>query len=302
MYLRHIKRLLGRGLERAAEALAVALLRAMRLIERPQAMGLPEQALNNPLHVLVIVAHPDDETLALGGTLARHIARGDHVTIAVITNGKASRAGGLSPEVMGQRRAEELRAAVNALGGATLLHLALDEGPWDNDLAAERLRDVAHRADLLYTHSPVDFHPDHARAARLTALLARPGQRILIVQTQTLLTPILINRRVPLSPAEADAKAAASALHLTQRGTVAAIQRQDRQIQRCYRQGPQEVFWEVTHDGFQGLLTAVPQAPDNPPFRGMRLRGFHDPLAVLAGTHLRWHFRRAVEAAHQHRS
>jgi len=39
------------------------------------------------LQVLVIAAHPDDETIGAGGTIARHVARGDQVYWCVVTQG-----------------------------------------------------------------------------------------------------------------------------------------------------------------------------------------------------------------------
>ena len=36
--------------------------------------------------VLVVAAHPDDELLGLGGTIARHVSYGDEVTIALIAD------------------------------------------------------------------------------------------------------------------------------------------------------------------------------------------------------------------------
>ena len=40
-------------------------------------------------NVLAIGAHPDDVELGCGGTLAKHVARGDRVTLLVITRGEA---------------------------------------------------------------------------------------------------------------------------------------------------------------------------------------------------------------------
>tara|TARA_B100001750_G_scaffold181686_1_gene150284 strand:+ start:3510 stop:4220 length:711 start_codon:yes stop_codon:yes gene_type:complete len=43
------------------------------------------------LNVLVIVAHPDDEVLGMGGTILKHSKKGDKVTVAYLTTGITSR-------------------------------------------------------------------------------------------------------------------------------------------------------------------------------------------------------------------
>jgi LmbE family N-acetylglucosaminyl deacetylase len=39
------------------------------------------------MRVLVISAHPDDEVIGAGGTIARHVANGDEVYWCVVTQG-----------------------------------------------------------------------------------------------------------------------------------------------------------------------------------------------------------------------
>lgn len=43
------------------------------------------------MKILVIVAHPDDEVLGMGGTIAKHVAKGDKVHIVYLTTGITSR-------------------------------------------------------------------------------------------------------------------------------------------------------------------------------------------------------------------
>ena len=42
-------------------------------------------------NILVVAAHPDDEVLGCGGTIAKHASKGDHVQILIVAEGATSR-------------------------------------------------------------------------------------------------------------------------------------------------------------------------------------------------------------------
>ncbi|HYE72098.1 MAG TPA: PIG-L family deacetylase, partial [Blastocatellia bacterium] len=48
---------------------------------------------NSKLRVLVVAAHPDDELLGCGGTIALHTKSGDQVTFAILCEGESLRYG-----------------------------------------------------------------------------------------------------------------------------------------------------------------------------------------------------------------
>lgn len=75
--------------------------------------------------VIAFHAHPDDEVLLTGGTLARLAAEGSRAIVAVATDGVMGPAAG---EGAGTRLAE-LRASTAALGVARVVHLGyVDSG------------------------------------------------------------------------------------------------------------------------------------------------------------------------------
>jgi LmbE family N-acetylglucosaminyl deacetylase len=70
-----------------------------------------------------VFAHPDDETFAVGGTLARYADDGVRCSIYCATDGDAGRSSGIpvsSPAELAALRREEMRAACEALGVATI--------------------------------------------------------------------------------------------------------------------------------------------------------------------------------------
>lgn len=57
--------------------------------------------------ILVVAAHPDDEILGAGGTLARHVAQRDEVFALILGEGQTSRWS--SRESSDKKAVEELR-------------------------------------------------------------------------------------------------------------------------------------------------------------------------------------------------
>lgn len=123
---------------RAAAALApglpepaLARLVALRAWRSGLVVGLPAFA-----RVLVLAPHPDDESLAAGGTIALLSDAGGQVTLVAVTDGEASLSAGVPAAELAARRRAELRAAGQVLGVAevrflghpdTGLHLARAE-------------------------------------------------------------------------------------------------------------------------------------------------------------------------------
>src|SRR5687767_5932097 len=66
-----------------------------------------------------VFAHPDDETFAIGGTLARYSGEGVRCSLYCATDGDAGQSSGIpisSPAELGALRCEELRSAARILG------------------------------------------------------------------------------------------------------------------------------------------------------------------------------------------
>ena len=134
------------------------------------------------MRVLAIGAHPDDVELGCGGTLLRHRARGDEITILVMTGGERGVHDRRSRQ-MEQERAAELM-------GATLVWGGYQDGavPQGSDAIAAVDRVVAAcGAEILYTHAPEDSHQDHIATSTVSLAAARRVPTLLYYETPSTL-------------------------------------------------------------------------------------------------------------------
>jgi LmbE family N-acetylglucosaminyl deacetylase len=144
-------------------------------------------------------AHPDDEALLTGGTMARLAAEGERVVLVVATAGERGLTGleGADPGSLQQVRLRELHASAAALGCARVVELGYADsggpgaapGPGafataDPTEATERVAAVLREEDavLLTVYDPVGGygHPDHVQVHRVGTAAARlAGTRVL---------------------------------------------------------------------------------------------------------------------------
>lgn len=133
------------------------------------------------MKVLAVVAHPDDEVIGVGGTLARHAARGDEVTVVILAEGKSSRKPRYEPLAEDVRRAAhaETEEAGRVLGLAALRRHDLPDNRLDSidlldlvKLVAGHVGEVA--PEVVYTHHGGDLSIDHQRVHRAVMTATRP--------------------------------------------------------------------------------------------------------------------------------
>jgi LmbE family N-acetylglucosaminyl deacetylase len=124
--------------------------------------------------ILVIAAHPDDEILGCGGTVALHAKAGDTVTAVIVCEGESLRYG---PKGVGQ--AEHTRRAAAALGVADVRTLGFADQRLDTlaltDIIAplERIvRDV--QPQIVYCQYGGDANLDHAIVFKALLVATRP--------------------------------------------------------------------------------------------------------------------------------
>lgn len=127
------------------------------------------------MRVLVISAHPDDELLGLGGTVARHVERGDTVRLTVMCEGISMR---YHPERHAEVVLQSQKAAA-ILGVTDLVHRNLPDQKLDtiplSDVVAgieELVQEM--RPEVVYTHFGGDINRDHQILAEATLVATRP--------------------------------------------------------------------------------------------------------------------------------
>jgi LmbE family N-acetylglucosaminyl deacetylase/SAM-dependent methyltransferase len=128
--------------------------------------------------LLVLAAHPDDETLGAGGLIARAHTSGASVTIVVATDGEASHPASPThtPDDLARRRRVEVTEAVRQLAPAADVHfLGLADGRLSDsdDALAARVDLLAASATHVVAPWEGDRHPDHATCGRVAAAAAR---------------------------------------------------------------------------------------------------------------------------------
>lgn len=132
------------------------------------------------MNVLAVGAHPDDIELGCGGALLAHRARGDDITLLVMTDG------GQGPQDSRPRLGEQEDAA--ALLRATLLWGGFRDGAVPTGPEAVAVVEKAMalgEADLIYTHAPRDTHQDHRATAAAVLAASRRATRVLLYESPT---------------------------------------------------------------------------------------------------------------------
>jgi len=112
------------------------------------------------MKILILASHPDDAEISCGGTIAKHIAKGDKVKIVYVTSGEK----GGDPRI----REQESKKAAKILGVNDLEFWHFKDN--ELELEDERLKSkilimIAKNYDLLYSPSYNESHKDHRRLA-----------------------------------------------------------------------------------------------------------------------------------------
>lgn len=120
------------------------------------------------MNILAIGAHPDDVEISCGGTLAKYAKQGHKVFTATATNGNIGSATLPMDEIARIRKEEARRAAAHI--GAEYICLDYDDEMFYEDKAARlAFIDLVRycKADVILTHNPEDYNPDHELTSKI---------------------------------------------------------------------------------------------------------------------------------------
>lgn len=128
--------------------------------------------------ILVLAPHMDDEIIGCGGTLMKHVASGDRVTVVYMTSGeRGSKDFAVSDELCAIRKAETAEAnRIMGLTGSVFFDLPDgSEESWDH--MAPRLAELIGRLkpQTIYLPPYYDLHADHRKTNRLLHLACGDG-------------------------------------------------------------------------------------------------------------------------------
>ena len=132
--------------------------------------------------VFIVAAHPDDEVLGCGGSIARHADAGDHVQVLILAEGATSRQQQrdrvqVNAELSNLARAAQKAGEILGASGVELLDLP------DNRLdSLDRLdliklieaRIERYQPQIVYIHHSGDVNVDHRRLHEAVVTACRP--------------------------------------------------------------------------------------------------------------------------------
>src|SRR5690349_1705033 len=132
------------------------------------------------LRLLAVFAHPDDESMGMGGTLAKYAAEGVETHLVCATRGERGWFGSEDqnpgPDALGQVREKELENAIQQLGMKGLYFLDYLDGEVDRADHTEAIAKIAAYIRRIMPQVVVTFppdgnygHPDHVAMGQFTS-------------------------------------------------------------------------------------------------------------------------------------
>lgn len=126
--------------------------------------------------ILVVAAHPDDDILGMGGTIAKYSKQGNEIKVIFMTDGVSSR------EIKPESSAKRFESAIKALKLLGVEDVSVANFP-DNQLDKIGILELtkyisaiieSYTPQIVYTHFHKDLNVDHRLTAEATIVCSRP--------------------------------------------------------------------------------------------------------------------------------
>ena len=131
--------------------------------------------------VLVVVAHSDDESISMAGTITRHVSRGDKVIVVSMTDGVGARDSAQIDDAYSRKVSADMASKELGFQWGECYDFndnAMDAYPLIDVVKAVEKAKNEHKPTLVYTHSCADLNVDHRVVANavLTAFRPQPSE------------------------------------------------------------------------------------------------------------------------------
>lgn len=113
--------------------------------------------------VLIFAAHPDDDLIGCGGSMAKHVKLGNQVSVCYMTSGEAA-SQDRSKEELGKTRKNEAKNAARLIGFRDITFMRNPDGylQYNQDNLKKTTELIRlKQPNLVYVHHPTDAHTDH---------------------------------------------------------------------------------------------------------------------------------------------
>ena len=136
----------------------------------------------NKNKIAVVCAHPDDEVLGCGGTIAKHVQAGDEAYVLILAEGVTSRDINRNPENRSLELSELVQDAQKANNILGVTSLVIKNFP-DNRMDSVAMLDVVKVVEgffqeycptIVYTHHSGDLNLDHRIVHDAVNIASRP--------------------------------------------------------------------------------------------------------------------------------
>ena len=126
------------------------------------------------MEALILVAHPDDETLGAGGTIQKLVKRNWKVNVVILSNGLLHARG------KGEDNRPGAIAACNSLGVGEPKLMGFADQKFDQVSMADLANSVfslGYEPDLIISHSETDLNLDHKITSQVAKIVGRPKKK-----------------------------------------------------------------------------------------------------------------------------